>query len=112
MINLYIKNPDTFAKIDASVKTVEIRLNRGFIKNLNLKINDKIYFQYQNKKCLVKITDIQFYNSLEECLKNNKLYEIYAENISIEQLYNYYKTIYKKSLLKNSIICIKFEKNQ
>ena len=51
MINLYIKNPDTFAKIDASVKTVEIRLNRGFIKNLNLKINDKIYFQYQNKSC-------------------------------------------------------------
>jgi ASC-1-like (ASCH) protein len=108
MINLYIKNPKTFSKIEASLKTVEIRLNRGFIKNLNLKINDKIYFQYQQEKCLVKLTNIQYYKSIEECFKDNKLEAIYGGTISIENLYDYYKSIYKKSLVKFEIMALHF----
>ena len=108
MINLYIKNPETFYKIEASLKTVELRLNRGFIKNLDLKINEKIYFQYQQKKCLVKITNIKYYKSIEECLKNNKLDTIYGEKTTYKHIYKHYNDIYKNSINKHSCIMLSF----
>jgi ASC-1-like (ASCH) protein len=108
MIILYIKNLETFSKIEASIKTVEVRLNRGFIKNLDLKINDKISFEYQQKQCLVKITNIKYYNSIEECLKNNKLDTIYGEKTTYKHIYNHYNDIYKNSINKHSCIVFHF----
>ena len=94
-MTLYIRNINTFIALEAQLKTIEVRIYRGFIKTLN--IGDDIEIKYTNISSKFKIIDIRIYNNFETILNSESLSKIMPYVNTIEEGLHLLNSYYKKN---------------
>ena len=80
MNNLFIKKKETFDYIKNGMKTIEVRLLKGFITKL--KSGMIIYMVHKTDKIKVKIVSINKYHTFDELLLNEGISNILPFNRS------------------------------
>lgn len=103
---IYLKETP-FLNIYNNLKTIEIRQYKGFIKTLQQ--NTQVYFNFNDNKILVTITEIIKYNNLLELLNNTQLELINPNLKTIEDTRTYFKTYYNSFNLP--FVSIRFIRN-
>ena len=108
MKTLYIKNKATFDYIKCGLKTIEVRLLKGFI--YKLKPNMIINIEHNSQYIQLKIININKYNTFEELILNEGLSNIlptYQSLASLKDGLNILEKYYINSYNKYTIIAIK-----
>ena len=112
-------NKKALNNIKTRKKTIEGRLKKGYIVNMQIKKNDKILFHNQdNNRYLISVKEIIEYDNLYEYLKNEDIKQILPHLIHINHInhnkyidiaYNHYKKYYSdENLMNYKFLAIKF----
>ena len=100
-MNLYIKSERTFTLLENKVKTVEVRVLKGFINQL--KPNMNINLVHKNKKVESIIKNIIIYNSFSSLLKTEGICKVLPDiksiNVGIEYLHEFYSNTHNYPII-------------
>ena len=108
-IHVITINQNALNNIKTKRKTIEGRLKKGYLVNIQIKKNDKILFHNHGDKYIIGVKEIKEYDNLYEYLKNENIKQILPHLDNITDAYNHYKQFYSDENLKNyKFVAIKF----
>ena len=81
-------NQNALNYIKTNKKTIEGRLKKGYLVNIQIKKNDKILFHNHGDKYMISVKEIKEYDNLYEYLKNENIKQILPHIDHINDAYN------------------------
>lgn len=102
---------EIFNLVNNNIKDIEIRINDE--KRRKLKVGDIITLKNRdnNDNINVKITNLEYFSSFNECIDNYDLKRLYNDKISKKEFFNLlYKFYTKEEEKKYGVVAIIFKK--